>query len=189
MTTSPKIHFLQHKDGRFLNVRENQLYDSFINASYEKNFSTINAVCKTEKYQDYEVYTITEDDFMREMAQLTTDTVIAGEYFFSLLNKFGIKLPTISQINKDMYKRVKQLIEVLKPISKMHSEFLDQEEETTDDVSGHYAGFITEVAKVDIYNCSEATAILHAWQLDKNSMIGIAKKILKKNGIEVTTEN
>ena len=61
----------------------------------------------------------------------------------------------------------------------MHADFIEKKEDTTDEVSGFYAEFITEVSKIQIHQTHEITAILQAYKKDRSSILGITKKILK----------
>ena len=151
---------------------------SFINANYDRSPKAIEDLINL-KFHDHEIHTITEDEFMQEMSLITTNVVIAGEYFSRLLFELACILPTVSQVNKTMYQKCKSSIEVLKPFSKMHADFIDQKEDTTDEVSGYYTEFITEVSKVQIHQTHEITAILQAYQKDRSSILGITKKVLK----------
>jgi len=116
---------------------------------------------------------------MNELATMTTDLVIAGEYFSKLIEKYAFKVPTISQVNKTLYQKCKQAIECLKPFSSMHKAFLQQKEELTDDVSGYYGEYIQNISSVQIYQTKEISSLIEAYHLDRDSMIGITKKILK----------
>jgi hypothetical protein len=182
---SPKLHFLRHKDGRFLNVKDNELRNSFTNASYDKKESVLKTLLQLDKYKDYELFTVTENDYMKEMAQDTTNLIIAGEYFRALLEKVDYNLPTISQVNKNLHTQTKRTIELMKPFAKWHDQLIEEKEDLTDDFMEIYTGFIEEVATVKIHECSEGAMVLHALKLDRDSMIGIAKKVMRNNGVEV----
>jgi hypothetical protein len=131
------------------------------------------------KFANHEIHTITEHEFMEEMASKTTNAVLAGEYFSRLLFNISCILPTVSQVNKTMYQKCKSAIDVLKPFSKMHADFIGKKEDQTDEVQGYYQEFITEMADVKIHQTHEVVMILKAYQKDRASIIGITKKILK----------
>jgi len=78
-----------------------------------------------------------------------------------------------------MYQKCKGAIDVLTPFTSMHKEFLNSQEDLTDDVSGHYAEFIESIAKINIYEMGEFNAVLKAFRKDRASILGIAKKVLK----------
>jgi hypothetical protein len=78
-----------------------------------------------------------------------------------------------------MYQKCKSAIDVLKPFSKMHADFIGKKEDQTDEVQGYYQEFITEMADVKIHQTHEVVMILKAYQKDRASIIGITKKILK----------
>lgn len=177
MNNSPKIHFLKNSEGKFYNSRDRAYYPEIVNANYERNSKILETLIEL-KFKDHEVHTITEHQFMEEMASQTTNCVLAGEYFSNLLFKLSCVLPTISQVNKTMYQKCKSAIEVLKPFTDMHKDFISKKEDDTDDVQGYYAEFISEVSKVHIYQTSEVTALLKAYQKDRASMLGIVKKVL-----------
>lgn len=177
MTNSPKIYFIA-KDDKYYNSRDNYWYSSFTNANYERSRKILDELIKLPKFEGCEVYETTEEAFMNELASATTNLVIAGEYFNNLLEKHAMKIPTISQVNKTMYQKCKLVIETLKPFTKMHSDFLKAQEDLTDDVSAYYGEFIQTLAKTEIYQVKEITAIIEAYHKDRNSIIGIAKKVL-----------
>jgi hypothetical protein len=175
---SPKIFFIQNQEGKFYNSRDKFWYSSITHANYERSRVILNELVKMDRFIGSEVYETTEEVLMNELATMTTDLVIAGEYFSKLIEKYACRVPTISQVNKVMYNKCKQAIEALKPFSKMHKAFLEQKEDLTDDVSGYYGEYIQNVASVQIYQTKEISALIEAYHLDRSSMIGIAKKIL-----------
>jgi len=177
MNNSPKIHFLKNSEGKFYNSRQRAYFPEIVNANYERDKKIIEILIEM-KFKDHEVHTITEHEFMEEMASQTTNCVLAGEYFANLLFKLSCILPTVSQVNKTMYQKCKLAIEVLKPFTDMHKDFISKKEDDTDDVQGNYAEFISEVSKVYIYETAEVTALLKAYHKDKASMLGITKKVL-----------
>jgi len=178
MDNSPKIHFLKNQEGKFYNSAQRTYFPEIINANYERDKKVLEYLIEV-KFKGHEVHTITEHEFMEEMAHQTTNCVLAGEYFSNLLFKFSCILPTVSQVNKTMYQKCKSAIEVLKPFTKMHQDFINQKEDATDDVQGYYAEFISEVSKVHIYRAAEVTALIKAYQKDRSSMLGLTKKILR----------
>ena len=179
---SPKIYFIT-KDGKFYNSRDKHWYSSIIHANYERSRVVLDELIKMDRFIGSEVYVITEEDFMNEMATATTDLVIAGEYFIGLLEKHAFKVPTISQVNKTMYQKCKQAIECLKPFSQMHKGFVNAKEDLTDDVSGYYGEYVQALSSVKIYQTKEISAIIEAYHMDRDSMIGIAKKVLKNKKV------
>lgn len=178
MENSPKIHFLKNSEGKFYNSRSKTYFPFVINANFERDRKILDYLI-TERFKDHEVHTITEHQFMEEMAAQTTNCVLAGEYFSNLLFNLSCVLPTISQVNKTMYQKCKSAIEVLKPFTTMHKDFISKKEDQTDEVQGYYAEYITELSKVSIHYAHEVTMVLRAYQKDRSSMLGITKKILK----------
>lgn len=178
MDNSPKIYFLKNSEGKFYNSRKKTYFPEIVNANYEREKKGLELLIEL-KFKDHEVHTITEHDFMQEMASQTTNCVLAGEYFSNLLFNLSCILPTVSQINKTMYQKCKSAIEVLKPFTVIHKHFLSQQEDQTDDVQGHYAEYISEACKVQIYQTAEVTLLLKAYFKDRSSMLGIANKVLK----------
>lgn len=177
MENSPKIYFIT-KNGKFYNSRDKHWYSTFTHANFERKREVLDEIIKFDRFEGCEVYVTTEQEFMNEMATATTDIVIAGAYFSSLLEKFVFKLPTISQVNKTLYQKCKSAIDILKPFSKMHQEFLEAKEDITDDVSGHFAEYISNISKTQIYQTGEINSIIQAYNIDRKSIVGVAKKIL-----------
>jgi hypothetical protein len=176
-TNSPKIYFIT-KDNKFYNSRDSHWYENIVHANYERKRELLDQLIKIDKFIGSSVYVITEEELMNEFATMTTDLVIAGEYFSRLIEKYAFKIPTISQVNKTMYQKCKQAIECLKPFSSMHKGFLEQKEDLTDDVSGYYGEYLQSVATVKIYQTKEISSMIEAYHLDRSSMLGITKKIL-----------
>jgi hypothetical protein len=178
MDNSPKIYFLKNNEGKFYNSRSKTYFTFVINANYERDKRILEALIE-HRFKDHEVHTITEHDFMQEMASQTTNCVLAGEYFSGLLFKLSCVLPTVSQVNKTMYQKCKSAIEALKPFTNMHKDFIKTQEDQTDEVQGYYAEYIAEVSKVPIHYAHEVTMVLKAYQKNRESVLGITKKILK----------
>lgn len=178
---SPKIYFIKNIDGQYYNAREKQFYSNFIHANYEKDLKLISSYLTLPNFADCEIETMTEHDLMEEMASKTTNCVLAGSYFAELLKELMFKLPTISQVNKTMYQKCKVSLETLTPFTSLHLEFLKRKEEDTDDVRGHYQEFIHEASKVEIFQTAEVVALLKAYQIDRKSLLGVAKKVLSHN--------
>jgi hypothetical protein len=179
MDNSPKIHFLKNKEGKFYNAKEKTYYSEIINANYEKDKNITKALLKLPRFSECTVFTISVNEFMFEMTMATTDAVLAGEYFARKLFKLAYKLPTISHVNKVMYNKSKQALDSLTPFTKMHQTFLDNKEDNTYEVQGHYEEYLHEMSKIEIYETSEVVAILKAYHLDKASILGISNKVLK----------
>jgi hypothetical protein len=178
MSNSPKIYFIE-KEGRFYNSRDGVWYSTFVLANYERNKKDLESILNFDKFKGCNIYETTEDNFINEMATATTDLVIAGAYFCQLLEQYACKLPTISQVNKTMYQKCKNAIEVLQPFSSMHKDFLKAKEDLTDDVTGHYAEYVSNISKTKIYQMGEVNSVLNAYRGDRSSIIGIAKKVLR----------
>ena len=182
---SPKIHFVKNKEGKFYNARLKIFESNVIHGSYERDFKIANAYLGIERFKDCEVFTMTELEFLENLASKTTNVVLSGSYFAEQLKELGFKLPTISQVGKTMYQKCKSALETLTPFTKMHIDFISKQEDKTDEVRGCYEEFISEACKVQIFQTAEVTALLKAYQLDRKSSMGMAKKILRLNNIDV----
>lgn len=179
MSNSPKIHFIKNAEGKFYNAREKQWYSNFIHANYERDSKITNAYLQRPNFAGCEIHTITENDFMEEMASKTTNAVLAGSYFSELIKELMFKLPTISQINKTMYQKCKVALDTLVPFTQMHLAFIEKKEDDTDEVRGHFEEFIHEMSKVQIYQTGEVIAMLKAYQIDRKSLLGVTQKVIK----------
>lgn len=178
MSNSPKLYFIKNQEGKFYNAKERKYYSEIINANYELSKTSVKMIIKLDRFAGCEVHTITADDFMVLMATATTDAVLSGEYFARNLFRIAFKLPTVSHVNKTMYKKCKQAIEALAPFTKMQQEFLDKEEDSTDAAQGHYQEFLHEMAKVQMHEMPEVVAVLKTYHLDRASILGVTKKVL-----------
>jgi hypothetical protein len=176
---SPKIYFLQRiADSKFYNSRQKTYFTSPVNANYERDRKGIEFLINTS-FKEHQVYETTEDEFWELMAMTTSDLVIAGSYFAERLNNLACIIPTISQVNKTTYQKCKNAIEALKPFTKWKENFLASKEETTDDVSGLFSEMLFEFGKVEVYEAQRITAVLQAYKKDRESIMGITKKILR----------
>lgn len=181
MENSPKLHFLKNAEGKFYNSTDKTFYESIVNANYEKKEGNVKLLLEMglDRFQGCQVHTITENDFRVEMSNQTTKLVLVGELFIRSLVKLAVKIPTISQVNKNLYQKCKVAIDALKPFEKFHKDFIDQKEDATDEVQGHVEEYITEMAKVEIYDMPGLLTVIKAYNKSKPSMLGTAKKVLK----------
>ncbi len=175
---SPKLYFIT-KDNLFYNIREKHWHSQIVNATFDKNAKIMNELIELPKYDGCSLHIMTEHEFMQEMASQTTSLVIAGEYFHRLLFNLASRIPTISQVNKTMSMKCKNAIDALFPFSNMHKDFIEEEEDKTDEVQAYYAEYIHEVAKVQIYEMAEVVAVIKAYHKDKKSILGVVKKVLR----------
>lgn len=177
MDNSPKIYFLKNSEGKFYNSRSKTYFPLVINANFERDKRVLESLI-SYRFTNHEVHTMTEHEFMEEMSSQTANCVLAGEYFANLLFNLSCVLPTVSQVNKTMYQKCKSAIEVLKPFTELHKDFISKKEDQTDEVQGCYAEYISEMSKVNIHQTMEVVAVLNAYQKDRLSILGIARKIL-----------
>ena len=176
---SPKIYFLQNSEGKFYNSKEKIFYSVVLNANYERDYSKMQSILKLPQFQGCSIHEMTEENFRILMGCETTRVILAGQYFVQLLEQFDLKLPTISQIGKNMHKKCKSVIDELTPMTSWHRNFIKREEDQTDEIQGYYQEYIETMAKIEIFQCAEVTAILKSYHKDRDSILGIAKKILK----------
>jgi hypothetical protein len=175
---SPKVYMIT-KDGKFYNSKDEYFYSNIVNANYEKNkkkleiFMALNPVF----FENCTVFETTENKLFEAFCNETTKTVLAGSYFADHLKNLDYKLPTISQVSKNMHKKMIIAIEELRPISSQFIQFLKKEEERTDDVMGIYGEFIQNVSRIQIFDMKEFNVVFEAFKKDKKSILGIAKKI------------
>lgn len=179
METSPKIYFLQNSEGRFYNSKHKTFHNSVLNANYERDKVKMKELLELPQFQGCEIYEISEENFRILMGCETTRVILAGQYFVQLLVQLDMKLPTISQVGKNMHKKCKIVIDELTPMTDWHRKFIKGQEDHTDEIQGHYQEYIETMATIEIFQCAEVTAILKAYHKDKASILGITKKILK----------
>ncbi len=177
-----KIYFLRNSEGKFYNSRDSYWYSEMINANYDRDYKGLQQLLLTPKFQDCGVYETTDHKLWEQMATMTTDLVLTGSYFSSLLSKIACKMPTISQVNKTMYQKCTQAIEALKPMTNWNDDFLEAKEDTTDEVSGHLHEYFSELSKIEIHQMAEVVEVLKMYQVDRASIMGICSKVRKHNG-------
>lgn len=172
-----KIYFLVNAEGKFYNARNRVFYEEMINGNYERNSKTILDLINLPKFEGCSLYETTDHELWQQMATMTTDLVLAGSYFQTLLEKVACKMPTISQVNKTMYQKVKSAIEVLTPFTVWNNSFLTHKEDQTDEVSGHYMEMLSEVGKVQMHECAEIVELLKMRRVDRKSIMGVCAKV------------
>lgn len=181
-----KIYFIRNEEGKFYNSKDGVWYSEMINANYERKskLEILRDVVKANsggKFTGCEIFETTNHKLWEEMATWTTDAVLAGSYFQGILHKIANRLPTISAVDKMMYQRISQAIEVLKPLASWNDDFIKSKEDTTDEITGHYAEYITETASVKIHQAPEVTELIKMYKVDPKSMLGVAKTVRKRN--------
>lgn len=174
-----KLYQIKNKEGNFYNAHNNFFTERLCIGSYATSRRESEAVIAHFELQDCEVFETTELEFTQEMAGLTTRVIIQLESTRKLLEDIRYILPTISQINKNTGKHIKNCAENLKLITPYFNQFLKVKEDPTDEVAGLYDEFIYELSKVELYECESLTHVLKAFQKDKKSLKGICNKILK----------
>lgn len=176
---SPKIHFVKKGD-RFYNSRDNHFYKSIVHANYERDLAKLKkAMTSHPVLKECEIYTITENDLFNEYSAQTTDVVLSGSYFANKLEHLDSKLPTISQVSKNMHKRAVGVVNELKPLTSHYKDFLKKEEDRTDYVLGHYEEFMRNMCDIQIYEMEEFNKVFKAFRTSKKSILGIANKTIK----------
>lgn len=180
--SSPKVYFIKNEEGKFYNSRDKHFYNDLINANYDKNKKGIEQqLIINPIFKDCFIHEISEEDLVIHFMNQTTKTVLAGSYFSRHLTELDSKLPTISQMNKNIHKKMNICINDLKPLTSHYIDFLKQQEDRTDDVMGHYEEFIHLFSSVKIEEMPVINALIKAYKQNDKPMIGIAKKILKSN--------
>lgn len=179
---SPKAYLIT-KDGKFYNSKDEYFYSNIVNANYERNKKKLEAfmILNPVFFQGCEILEMREDDLFEAFCNETTKTVLAGSYFADHLKNLDCKLPTISQVSKNMHKKMVIAIEELKPISSQFIEFLKKEEERTDEVMGVYGEFIQNVSTIEIFEMKEFNTVFKAFKKNKKSILGIAEKLNKQH--------
>jgi len=175
---SPIIYILKRADGLFYNHKDKIFVTKISLSSYAKTKAEFLPLLQFETFKDCEVVPITEEDWTQDMASLTTSAVLKLESAKRNLELVKYDLPTISKLNRSIGVSMQNAIVNLSKISPMHQEFLKAKENDTDDVDAVYDEFISQIAKVEMWQCSEVSAIIEAYFKDRSSILGITKKIL-----------
>lgn len=175
----PKLYQIQNKEGKYYNAHDNFFTEQMCIGSYATSRRESQNVINHFKLEDCEVTECTELEFTQAMAGLTTRVIIQLESTRKLLEDIRYILPTISQLNKNTGKHIKNCAENLKLINPFFNSFLKSYEDQTDDVIADYNEFTLELSKIELYNCRSLTHLIKARNVDEKSMIGIANKVLK----------
>jgi hypothetical protein len=175
--SSPKLFFLKKGD-KFYNAKQQLFFSSITNGSYEKTRPAVESlIANFDKFKGCEVHVITEDALFEEYCGVTTRTVLAGAYFSEQLTELDDCLPTISQVGKNMHKKINHAIDALHPLSAYKQGFLKVEEDNTDAAMGYLGEFIHKMAKIKMDDMQDFIIVLDGFIADRKSIVGIAKKV------------
>ena len=112
------------------------------------------------------------------MAHVTTAAILKLESAKRNLEEINYNLPTVSKLHKSIGNSMQNILVNLQKISPMYQEFISKKENETDDVMAVYDEFIAQMAKVEMWQCSEVSAMIAAYFKDRSSMLGITKKVI-----------
>jgi len=176
--SSPKLNIIRNSQGKYYNLIDKVFVEQIVNSNWTRTAKEAHDLIDLFKLTDCEVIQLTEEEFTNEMATYTVKAVIVAQSLQEHLKQVNYHLPTISGVNKSLGVFLKNTIEKLSFITPYYKEFLKVKEDETDDVKANYDEFIYELSKLELYQTSELTAILKAYQKDSKSILGIAKKII-----------
>lgn len=87
---------------------------------------------------------------------------------------------------KELKMRLNMAIkELMKAESEDYDSFWNALLKETQEVTKIYETYINAISSIPIWDASEMTAVIEAFLLDRKSISGIAKKVLKQNGVEI----
>lgn len=90
---------------------------------------------------------------------------------------------------KELKMRLNMAIkELMKAESEDYDSFWNALLKETQEVTKIYETYINSICKVPIWDASEMTVVIEAFLLDRKSISGIAKKVLKQNGVEINVK-
>lgn len=178
MKTSANLYFIK-KNNRYLNGKSNTWHDKVIMSTYATSEIKALEIAKYYNILDFEIEVIKEFDYTGLLASETTRLIIQMDSILVQLEVVRCQIPTISQVNKVTYKNIKSATESLRVINPYFNAFVKENEDTTYDVKGIYEDFIHQLSKIEIYDCSNLSAIFKAYAKDRDSIMGIANKIMR----------
>lgn len=181
--SNPKLYFLKNSEGKFLTIENGDIHfvSKMSYARFTKNKKEIEE--KRVPYEvilacSLEVHESTEEDFMNDLASITTQAIIVGHYYKQLLETINFNLPTISQINKNLRNTLKNSTSALENVTAGFKEFEKSKEDATFEVYGYFMEMIGELSETNLYEMNDVSVMLKAFKKDRKSMLGIAKKVL-----------
>lgn len=175
---SPQIFVLKRADGKFYNHTDRHFYSKLSLGSYAKSKSEFAPLLVLEIFKDCEVFGTTEEEWTKDMAHVTTAAILKLESAKRNLEEINYNLPTVSKLHKSIGNSMQNTLVNLQKISPMYQEFISKKENETDDVMAVYDEFIAQMAKVEMWQCSEVSAMIAAYFKDRSSMLGITKKVI-----------
>ncbi len=186
MSTSPKIYLLKNAEGKFVSFEKEGAHfvAKLSYARYvKKEADALKVKSGYEEVLGEElfIHQSTEDEFMLELNLTTTQAVLSGELYKQYLETINYNLPTISSVNKNLKNSLNNSIDMLRHTNSMFREFEKQQEEEVFEVYAYYHEMILELSKVSIYEVNEVTQMLKTREIDRDSIMGICKKVLKNN--------
>jgi len=179
MNNSPKIYIIQRNDGKYYNHKEKWFTSKLCLSSYSPKRIDASGLIKLASLIDCEVKEITEEDWTRDMASITTATVIKLDSIRKSLDDIRYMLPTISGLNRNLKNFLTKSSEQLKMVTPIFKEFVEKEEDKTDDVKMVYDEFISELASLEFWDYKNMTTMIKSYKKDPKSINGICNKILK----------
>lgn len=177
--SNTKIYVVKRSDGKYYNHIDNFFPSRLSLGTYSPKKSDMEGLIKLKGFQDCEVDEVLEEDWTKDMATLTTSTIIQIDSLRRKLDNIRYILPTVSGMNKNIKNFLQNTSEKLKIINPIFKEFIEKKEDATDEVTQIYDEFIHEIAELEMWQLGEVTAVIKAYKKDKSSVLGITKKIIK----------
>lgn len=178
-----KIYQIKNKEGKFLNIDNNNSFftEVFWRASYFSSDKIAYSIIIKSGRLDLHFSETTEKAYTEAIASETTNVSIQMDSLATRLDRIAYSLPTMSGLNKQLKNFLVNTSTKLKSANPQFRDFLLKKEDATYEVQGIYDEYINNLSVVEMWEVVELTEIIKAYRKDKSSILGITKKI-NRNG-------
>ena len=164
---------------RYFNFRDNQYYDNILNIELYASPAGVNEVIRKYMLVKAEIVEIRESELLTLQADLLTKITLMGGSLHNLINDLGPTMKYKSMQMRELKNNLNKVNKLLKPIIVDYNTFIKANEDSVDDVQGLLDSTIYKIAKMSFYDLNEIDVIFDAIRLDRDSIYGIAKKVVK----------
>lgn len=176
MNTGAKLFMIKSSNGEYFNGNTRTFEKKMYLGTYARSEQKAKEVIDYFKIRG-EVIEVTELEFTESLASQTTKLTIMLDATRTELEAIRYRLPTVSNLNKNLGNFLKNTSQKLKDLNPHFKDFEKQKEDQTFEVLGYYQDMINEVSKTELYNSHEIAEVLRAYHKDRSSILGIVKKV------------
>ena len=168
-----QIFFIKNKEGKYLNykkVSEPYFVDSQISATPSDKMPKLD--------NGLEVEAMDIEDFKVLYSMTVSELIIIGELFHRKALVYQDTIPVLPKLNKDVRNAVRNAISKMSFFHTQTDEIIKHgQEDEIYSISAEFEELIMNVSEALKENIEEYNQVFKAMEKDKNSILGIVKKI------------